>query len=170
MRAALAGDAGAYRCLLDELARSLRAGVRAALARSGHGNADIEDIVQETLLAVHLKKGNWNPALPFAPWVKAVARYKVADALRRHGLRTQPALDNLLETIPAPSKEADPVGDAEGLVDRLGARDQHIVRAILEGRSAAEIGAALSMSDGAVRVALHRALKRLAQLYRSGKT
>lgn len=170
MRAALAGDARAYRSLLDELAGALRVGVRAALARSGRGNADIEDVVQETLLAVHLKKGNWDPTRPFAPWVNAVARYKVTDALRRHGLRAHLALDDLLEAVPAPCEETKAADDAERLVGRLSEREQRIVRAAFDGRSAADTGAELGMSEGAVRVALHRALKRLAELYRSEAT
>lgn len=168
MRAALDGDANAYRRLLDELARALRTNIRAMLARSAQGNADVEDLVQETLLAVHLKRHTWDTALPFAPWANAIARYKVIDALRRRGVRTHVALDDVVETLASPPAEDSAMGDAERLILRLDARQQTIVRGVsIDGRSTGDVARELDMSEGAVRVALHRALKRLADLYRS---
>ena len=167
MRAALDGDAQAYKSLLDQLAHAIRINVRASLARFGRGNADIEDIVQETLLAVHLKKHTWDPSLPFAPWVNAIARYKIADAFRRGGNRHFIQIDDLAVEIAAPlSNEAD-YSDAERLIGQLETRAQHIVRSIsLNGKSVDDVASELNMQEGAVRVALHRALARLAQLYR----
>ena len=49
----------------------------------------------------------------------------------------------------------------------LAERQRVIVEAIsIEGRSARDVGQRLGMSEGAVRVALHRALKALAAAYR----
>lgn len=167
MRAALAGDAVAYRVLLGELAMAIRAIVRSAMARAGRGNADIEDIVQEALLAVHLKRDNWNQALAFAPWVNAIVRYKIIDALRRQGYRMHLSIDEFAEVIAAPASDDQAVGDAERLIRRLGPRQQRIVRGVsLEGKSTSAVARGLNMSEGAVRVALHRALKELARLYR----
>ncbi len=170
MRAALAGDGAVYRVLLRELAGAMRSTVRAALSRHGHGNADVEDIVQEILIAVHLKRHNWNRALPFAPWVNAIARYKVIDCLRRRGLRVQSSVDDLANMLPAPANDAGDFGDIERLVRQLGERPQRIVRAVaMQQRSIADVAADLGMTEGAVRVALHRALKELARLYRKGE-
>lgn len=169
MRAALAGDAPAYESLLSDLAVALRRTVRALMARAGRGNADVEDIVQEALLAVHLKRGTWNPAKPFAPWVNAIVRYKVVDALRRQKVRLHEQIEDIAEAVAAPAEEEGAAGDVERLLVHLDARQQRIVRASsIEGRSMAEIAAELGMTGGAVRVALHRALKKLAVLYRSG--
>lgn len=168
MRLAAAGDAGAYRALLNDLARAVRANARATLARSGQGNAEVEDIVQETLLAVHLKRDTWNPELPFAPWVNAIARYKITDSLRRRGRRVIVPIEDVADTVAAPAERDSDSADIERMVKRLGERAQKIVRAIsLEGRSAASVAGELGMSEGAVRVALHRALAELARLYRS---
>ena len=60
---------------------------RGAFSRAGVGDADVEDAVQETLLAIHLKRHTWDPEQPLAPWVYAIARHKVVDALRRRGRR-----------------------------------------------------------------------------------
>jgi DNA-directed RNA polymerase specialized sigma24 family protein len=87
MTAAIAGDEGAYRRLLEDIGRSVRAMARGAFARAGVGDADVEDAVQETLLAIHLKRHTWDPEQPLAPWVYAIARHKVVDALRRRGRR-----------------------------------------------------------------------------------
>lgn len=169
MRAALAGDEAAYKILLGELAGALRVTVRAALRRLGKGDADSEDIVQEALIAIHLKRANWDPALPLAPWINAVARYKVIDALRRQGFRAHVSVDDLADILPAQEKAEESRSDIERLVGRLGERAQRIVRAVsMEGRASSEVANELGMSEGAVRVALHRALKELAALYRGG--
>lgn len=166
MRLANAGDQGAYRELLAALARTFRRSVGARLRQAGRGHDEVEDIVQEVLLAVHLKRHTWDPALPFAPWVHAVARYKMIDALRRHGLRRFVPIDELAEILPDRAGAEPQFADAERMIAQLGEREQAIVRAIsLDGRSAAEVATQLAMSEGAVRVALHRALKQLARLY-----
>ena len=170
MRAALAGDGASYRMLLTELTRAMRIKVRAALGRSGRGNAEVEDIVQDTLLAIHLKRDNWDPALPFAPWVNAIARYKMIDSIRRRGHRIETPIDDLENVLAAPEAADSDLGDAEKLMLRLDHRQQKIVRAMsIAGRSAAEVGAELKMTENAVRVSLHRALKKLGELYRSGQ-
>jgi RNA polymerase sigma-70 factor (ECF subfamily) len=168
MRAGMAGNAVAYEQVLLELGNVLRATVQRLLARAGYGNAVVEDVIQETLLAIHLKRGTWNPALPLAPWVNAIVRYKTVDALRRQGKRIVVSIDEWADVLPAAEQEARDDVDIERLLRRLPTRQQHIVRAIsMEGRSAAEVGRALALSEGNVRLILHRALKRLAALIRS---
>ncbi len=60
MRAGNAGDADSYRRLLLQLAPVLRAAARRGLARAGMADTDAEDVVQETLLAIHLKRQSWD--------------------------------------------------------------------------------------------------------------
>src|SRR5436853_548694 len=69
MRAANAGDAMAYRRLLQALAPTLRSAARRRLARAGASESDAEDVVQETLLAIHLKRHTWIEADPIGPWI-----------------------------------------------------------------------------------------------------
>jgi len=165
MRLALRGDAAAYRQLLHALTPALRALVRRAVSSAG-SMADTEDIVQEILLAVHLKRGNWDQSLPFRPWVYGVARHKIIDAHRRRGRHVSMPIEDI-EAMAGASVEVDhaPPGEAERWLNRLGPRDQAIVRGMaIEEHSAAEVGRRLDMQEGAVRVALHRALKKLAAL------
>jgi RNA polymerase sigma-70 factor (ECF subfamily) len=76
--------------LLEALAQVLRAFVRGALARYGAGVEEAEDVVQETLLAVHLKRDTWDEQKPLLPWVQAIARNKLVDSLRVDEDRTGP--------------------------------------------------------------------------------
>jgi RNA polymerase sigma factor (sigma-70 family) len=168
MRAGLAGDAAAYRALLMAITPFVRAVVRRALPS---GVADAEDVVQDVLLAVHLKRGTWDPALPLAPWLAAVTRHKAIDALRRAGSRTTVPLDDLADVLAEPAPPEHAQGDAARMLAALPERARRIVTAMtLEERTAAEVGRELQMTETAVRVALHRALKGLAARFgaRSG--
>jgi len=169
MRAGLDGDGEAYRLLLEALAPVLRRVARQRLQQAGVGNADAEDVVQEVLLAVHLKRHTWMRDQPFSPWLNAIARYKLIDVLRRRGRRGEVPIDDLIEVLPDQGAQAETSPrELEKLVGRLQGREQEIVTAIsLEGKSVRDAAAKWSMSEGAVRVALHRGLKRLARLYRS---
>jgi RNA polymerase sigma-70 factor (ECF subfamily) len=168
MMASIGGDEGAYRRLLKDVSRSVRSMARGAFARAGAGDADIEDAVQETLLAIHLKRHTWDPGQPLAPWVYAIARHKVVDALRRRGRQRIEPLEDFEEFLAAPEGE-DPhaLSDARRLLETLAPRQRDIVTSIsLGGQSIAATAARLSMSEVAVRVALHRALKSLAAAWR----
>ena len=83
MLASLAGDAKAYRQLLQELSVYLLAYYRRQMSRS----ADAEDLVQETLIAVNTRRVSYDSAQPFTPWVFAIARYRLVDHLRRASVR-----------------------------------------------------------------------------------
>jgi len=130
------------------------------------GEAGCEDVVQEVLLAIHLKRHTWDQAAPVRPWLYAIARYKVVDAFRARGRRIDLPIEDFVEVLPAaPDRDPTEAADMAKMIGMLDGRSETIVRKIgLEGASMAETGAALSMSEGAVRVALHRALKTLAVL------
>jgi hypothetical protein len=64
MRLARQGDDDAYRRLLSQVAIWLRAGARRGLASAGPSPAESQDIVQQALLAVHLKREIWDAAGP----------------------------------------------------------------------------------------------------------
>ncbi len=168
MIAARSGDEEAYRRLLGALAARLRVVVRAGLRQAGCDANDEEDIVQETLLAIHLKKHTWNEDQPLQPWVNAIARHKLIDTLRRRGNRTPLNIDELADQIPAPvDRNEASVKECLELLVELPDRQQQIVRYFsLQGLSAREVGDKLKMSEGAVRTALHRALQTLSAAYK----
>lgn len=172
MRAGLDGDGEAYRNLLEALAPALRRIAAQGLIRAGLGNADVEDVVQEILLAIHLKRHTWLRDQPFSPWLHAIARYKLIDVMRRRGRRGEVPIDDLIEVLPdqVPRVETSPQ-ELTKLVGQLKGREHDVVTAVsLDGGSIGDAAKKLAMSEGAVRVALHRGLKRLALLYRDEET
>ena len=171
MRLARQGDEEAYRRLLGEVARWLRGIVRRGLVSAGRGVADSEDIVQEALLAMHLKRETWDESQPIGPWLRAIARHKLLDHLRRRGFHDHLDLDDYADS-PQAAVDADASAgiDSRQMLATLPERQRRIVEEIsLEGRQAADVATRLGMSEGAVRVALHRALKALAAAYRRGR-
>lgn len=168
MRRATAGDGEAYRRLLASLTPALRAVVRRNCGRIGLDPGEAEDVVQETLLAIHLKRDTWEPERPIGPWIMTIARNKLVDARRRRGAAATAPIEDFADMLSVGSTDDDLDRiDLDRMIARLGDRDQSLVRALaIEGRSVRETAATLNMSEGAVRVALHRAVKRLAAFFR----
>lgn len=164
MRAANRGDTVAYHRVLTAITPLLRRVVRArgpALGVEG-----CEDVLQDVLLAIHRKRHTWREDAPLRPWLYAIARHKVVDAFRARGARVEVSITDFVEGLPAADAPDPMVGhDMEKVLNKLEPREADIVRAYgLKGETTAETAARLNMSEGAVRVALHRALKSIARL------
>jgi len=158
------GDGAAFLRFLTEVTPPLRSLIRArgrGLPPDQH-----EDVLQEVLLAIHLKRGSWDGTAPVRPWLYAVARHKVVDAFRRRGRQVHLPLEDVAEILEADPGPAPLAGrDADRMLGMIDARSAALVRAIrLEGKSTEDAAAGLGVSAGAARIALHRALKRLAEL------
>jgi RNA polymerase sigma-70 factor (ECF subfamily) len=124
--------------------------------------------VQETLLAIHLKRHTWDAARPIGPWIRAIARNKLIDHLRRRGGRIDVPIEGFEEILPArtdaPLVET---RDVAPYVAALPVRQRDVVQCLLhEDISIRETAARLKISEGAVRVALHRGLAAIAKSYR----
>jgi RNA polymerase sigma factor (sigma-70 family) len=169
MRSAIKGDTQDYNRFLTAVTPYLRAMARRRCDQLGAPTSEAEDVVQEVLLAVHLKRGTWDPARPIGPWLSIIVRNKMIDSLRRRGRRVNVPIEDVIDTLEAeqPSDGLDRL-DVEQLLQRLKDPQREIVRSIsLQGTSIRETAERLKMTEGAVRVALHRALKSLAAFYRS---
>jgi RNA polymerase sigma-70 factor (ECF subfamily) len=164
MRSANAGDSVAYHRLLKSVAPVLRAAARRGLARAGQAVDQAEDIVQDILFAVHLKRHTWDANAPFAPWLFAIARNKLIDALRRRGRRVFVNIDDFAETLPSePAAETLPASEVAVHLEGLPPRQRDVLQSIaVDSASIKATAAKFSMTEGAVRVALHRALASLA--------
>lgn len=170
MIAANRGDSLAYARLLKSLSSELRGYIRNSLRSSGGNQSDLEDILQETLLALHAKRHTWRDSEPLRPWVYAIARYKVIDALRRRGRRGEVDLEDHADTLAAEVQEEGPSAlEVDRALRTLTPRLREVVSAIsLEGTPIAEVARRLEMTEVAVRVSLHRGLTALHERFGRG--
>jgi RNA polymerase sigma-70 factor (ECF subfamily) len=167
MRAERRGEVIAYERMLKEVATALRRLLAPRLVRVGLGAHEAEDLVQEILIGLHGKRGTWDAARPFLPWLHAITRYKLIDFMRhrRRDMRRRVdlPLEDWLEIVESP---ADVANRSTWEVDRhlaiLPVGQRKVVRAIaVEGASVRNVAQGLATSEGAVRVTLQRAIRRL---------
>ncbi len=163
----LAGDSVSYHAFLKELSAHLRAFLKGRLSRLPD---EVEDLVQETLLAVHNHRHTYDAAQPLTPWVHAIARYKLVDLLRRRAGRdvlNDPLDDELAIFAHSDTEAADARRDLGKLLESLpeGQR-KPIIHMKLEGLSVVEVARLTGMSESAVKVGVHRGLKALAAMIR----
>jgi RNA polymerase sigma-70 factor, ECF subfamily len=163
MRAAIAGDERAY----TEFLRRAACLVRGFAGRKVvQGGIDPEDIVQETLLAIHIKRHTWRDDAPVTPWLYAIARYKLIDAFRRRGRRVEIGIAEIMETFAEPERETVSERDIGRVLETLAPGQRSVVAAVsVEGLSIRETAKSLGMTEMAVRVALHRGLTAIAQRF-----
>ena len=160
MIAGLDGDRAAYAQLLAALGGYLRAHFR---RRLGAGSADVEDLVQETLIAIHIKRAVYDRDQPFTPWAYAIARYKLLDHYRRIGVRQHVALEDAGDLFSQENPEEGAVRrDVHKLLGKLPHRQRELLRDVkLTGLSMEEAAARGGMSVSAAKVSVHRGMKRL---------
>jgi RNA polymerase sigma-70 factor (ECF subfamily) len=167
MLGALAGDGSTYARLLTELGALLRRYFERRLSDA----SEAEDLVQETLLAIHTRRATYEPSRPFTAWAYAIARYKLIDHLRRRKARpTTPLDDNIHELFAPDDHEAAMASkDLDRLMAELPEGQRQAIRDTkLEGLSSAEAAERAGIAEGAVKVRVHRGLKALAAKVRGG--
>ena len=161
--AGLQGNAASYHAFLQRASKYLRAFV----ARRLYGWPDeVEDLVQECLLAMHNQRHTYQPDQPLTAWAHAIARYKLIDVLRAKSSREalHDPLDDEMELFAESAEEAGNARrDLDGLLEALPDKQRLPIRHVkLEGRSVAETAALTGLSESAVKVGIHRGLKILA--------
>jgi RNA polymerase sigma-70 factor, ECF subfamily len=167
MRLERRGEAVAYERMLKEVATDLRRSLAPRLIRAGLGAHEVEDLVQEVLIGLHNKRHTWDSARPFLPWLHAIARYKLIDFTRHRRRETYHRVDlpleDWLEIIESPADEAHrSAWEVDRHLAALPGSQREIVRAIaVEGASIRGVALRFATSEGAVRVTIHRAIKRL---------
>jgi RNA polymerase sigma-70 factor (ECF subfamily) len=165
----LAGDASLYRQFLDGLYGHLRAFLRRRLP---HRFDDVEDILQETLLAVHDARHTYQCDRPLTAWARAIARYKLMDFFRRHARREalHEVVDDEMLFVRSDVEAADARRDVVGLLEALHDRHRVPIQLVtLQGLSVAEAARCSGLSESAIKVGIHRGLKLLAVHVRVGR-
>jgi RNA polymerase sigma-70 factor, ECF subfamily len=162
MRAAITGDEKAY----EQFLRQIAALVRGFARRKVQSGIDPEDIVQETLLAIHMKRHTWRTDAPVTPWVYAIARHKLIDAFRRRGSRMEIAIGEIAEICAGSEPDTPSYREIDRALATLAPGQRTVVAAIsVEGNTITETAERLGMSEPAVRVALHRGLAAIAKRF-----
>ncbi|WP_076070944.1 sigma-70 family RNA polymerase sigma factor [Sphingomonas montana] len=160
MTAAQSGHGVAYNRLLTELVGWLRQFYSRRLPPNM-----VDDVVQETLIALHTKRHSYEPGRPFRPWVAGIARYKWIDRLREMSRdRLEPIADHdaaLKDHGPAIASRI----AVNGLLTRLKPEQARVIRMVkIEGLSIEETSTATGQSASLVKVNIHRGIAKLAAL------
>jgi RNA polymerase sigma-70 factor (ECF subfamily) len=158
----LAGDARAYHDFLKTLTPRLRAYFRKRLIRLPN---EVEDLVQEVLLAVHNNRHTYLVDQPVTAWVYAIARYKMVDMMRRHAIRDSlhDSIDNDMEFPEIASEDSTACRDITKLLLMLPDKQRLPIQYVkLEGMSVVEAAQRTGLTESAVKVGVHRGLKVLA--------
>ena len=155
-------DAAACNLLVGELEVIVRRFVR----RRVGDVAWVDDVVQETLVAVHRGRHSWNPARPFVPWLYAVAQSRLVDVIRRERrvAGREVSHEKALAAAHEHSVEAAVQAGSEvrAALTSLSPPQRRVVELLkLEERSIQDVAEALGLSEGNVRVIAHRAMTRL---------
>lgn len=159
----LQGDPASYARALGLMSRLVRRFLRSRMPSHPH---DVEDLVQETLMAIHQKRHTYQVDQPLTAWMYAIARYKWVDHWRAHGRRTglHEDIDDWSETLAVDSHEeaSDAHKDLERMLSQLPARQREaIAHTRLLGLSITETAAKTGQSEALVKVNIHRGLKTL---------
>lgn len=171
MLAGLNGDAAAHTQLLERLSGHLRGYFKGRLARVGRGPADAEDLVQETLIALHTRRHTYDRSQLLTPWVQAIARYKLVDYLRRTRASFRDVPVEQADDIWAPElgTATDSSLDLQQLLAQVPPKMSETIRLVkLDGLNVNEAAARTGMSPSAVKVSVHRGLKALSRLIMRG--
>jgi len=156
MVAAQAGNGGAYRRLLGEVSAWLQRYFQRRLPP-----AEVDDAVQETLLAIHRRRHTYDPHHPFAAWLAAIAKRKWIDQLR--GLARR-AAEQLSDEIAVADHESAVTSASvlASLIEELRPAQARVIRLVkLQGYSIEEASRETGQSPSAVKVNIHRGLARL---------
>ena len=161
----LEGDEKAYLIFLKDLSAHLRAFFRKRLTQLPD---EVEDLVQETLLAIHNQRHTYDAGQPLTSWIHAIAKYKFVDFLRRRAGREalNDPLDDTSELFAASDSEAaDARRDVLKMLDLLPERQRLPIQHVkIEGLSIVEAADITGMSESAIKVGIHRGLKALAAI------
>jgi RNA polymerase sigma-70 factor (ECF subfamily) len=164
---ALAGDQGAFACLVEAYQTAVY-----NLAYRMLGNAvEAEDAAQETFLKAYTRLNTYDPARKFSSWLLAIASYHCIDLLRRRRFALS------LDELPRWRWPASSSGRPEETAIRGEERDE--VRQLLDqlpshyraavvlhywyDLSYQEIAEAMGKTESAVKSILYRARRKLAQ-------
>jgi RNA polymerase sigma-70 factor (ECF subfamily) len=161
MQQALAGDRRAYALVLEKTTWLLRP----YLSKRINNKSEIDDVLQEILISIHKARHTYDGNRPYAPWARAIAKFRLQDYLRKHysdRLRHAGELseaENLPEDVTESGIAYESIKEE---IHKLPKKQAAILELMHnEGYTAKEVAEKTGMSESAVKVAAHRAYKLL---------
>lgn len=165
--AGLAGDGAAYADFLSQLSPILRRVIGRKIPMG-----DVEDVLQEVLISIHKARHTYDGERPLMPWVMAIAKFRVSDHLRktysemRHQRVDIADYENVLEAVTEPPGESESINE---MLEGVAEREKKILSLMhVEGYTAKQVGTQLGMKESAVKVAAHRAIKKIRERLGNG--
>ncbi|TNE58443.1 MAG: sigma-70 family RNA polymerase sigma factor [Sphingomonadales bacterium] len=160
MVAAQRGDKSAYNVLLSEAGMWLERYFRRRIPAD-----QLDDLVQDVLLALHHKRSTYDGSRPFLPWLAAIARYRWVDHLRK----VYKHESDLLEEGDAFEDSEEDLVEARVSLERLFVhlpeKQAEVIELVkIEGHSISEAAMRTGQSESLVKVNIHRGLKKLSAL------
>lgn len=154
------GDKQAYTVLLTEVQLWLERYFRRRCPP-----AQMDDLVQEVMMAVHNKRATYDTDRPFMPWLAAIARYRWIDHLRKVYRNEEDALEDF--DAPEDSDEEAVLArmSLERLFVQIPEKQSEVIAMVkIEGLSIKEAADKSGQTESAVKVNIHRGLKKMSAL------
>jgi RNA polymerase sigma-70 factor (ECF subfamily) len=163
MKQAQQGNKQSYQTLLKEINKVLSAFIYLRIKNS----SQVDDIVQEILIAIHRARHTYDPERAFTPWMFAIAKHKLIDYLRKSKRTVDKEVsdDTFLENIALIESDDELETLKEQLhnaIEQLPEKQKTTVQLLkIEGYSVKEVSEKTGLSESAVKVTAHRAYKAL---------
>lgn len=160
MLAGIAGNQAAYAQFLTQIMPILRSVVAKKIT-----SADVEDVLQEVLISIHKARHTYDGCRPIMPWLIAIARFRILDHLRKHYAQMRHKtcdVDELENILCEVTQEFEANELVDELLQEVTEKNKQILTMMhVEGYTAKEVAAKIGMNESAVKVAAHRAIKKI---------
>ena len=159
-RSGLEGNQADYAQFLTSITPMLKRMVGRRLAA-----CDVEDVTQEILISIHKARPTYDGMRPIMPWLASIAKFRISDHLRKHYTQRQDKTVDISELENILTDVTEDAADRESMDELLeGVPENHkriLTLMHVEGYTAKEVGAQMDMNESAVKVAAHRAIKKI---------
>lgn len=164
IKMALAGDQNSYKQFLLQISKIIRAVIAKKIP-----SADVEDVVQEVLISIHKARHTYDCGRPLMPWLMAITSFRINDYLRKHYTSMRHKIldiDEFSDILTAVTSEPSGRELVNEMLTKVNEKQQKILTMMyVTGYSPKEIGKMIGMNESAVKVAAHRAVKKIKEKF-----
>ncbi len=156
------GDSASYRQFLQVISSRIRHSVMKKIPMK-----DVEDVVQEVLISIHKASHTYDGERPIIPWVYAITQFRINDHLRKIYSRAKREIavenfDDIEMKFCVTNEATQSEHDIDGALSEVPEKQKKILNMLyVDGYTAKEAGKLLDMKETTVKVAAHRAIKKI---------